>query len=229
MKIIWTLLLMLSGVALAAEKMMVAYCTKGEGCQFWLSSLNAADSDLLLGTGNLIQQNKNGMIVMVKKGNSFEFEYVDTKRSRKELDRVYGGGGNDEIVLFPWANEIQPQDGRWTVKQGAVSINAGCPKTMRQGLLQGLKTTPPATSGNKTFSQPFKPTDLINTKSVRWVKRGSNQYRALIDLGSSRTMTAFFDFTILAPNKVKAVSTSTIRIPSVGVCTAVSEYTFTRG
>jgi hypothetical protein len=222
------LVVLLFGAALASEKMMVAYCAIKEGCTFWLSDLTAAEADIVLGTGDLTARNPKGTIVFVKKNGVFEYLYLDTKRSRKELDRLYGGAGNSEIVLFPFGTEIQPQDGRWTVKFGGVRVNPGCPNSMRPSFEKGLSQVP-VQSGNKKFSKPFKPTDLLDAKEVRWIKLSANKYRAHLNLGTGGVFKVFFDYTVVSTSKVKAIANITIRIPSVGTCNATAEYQFTRG
>jgi hypothetical protein len=228
MKKMLTGLFLLLGTALAQEKVMVAYCERGQGCEFWLSSLTPEEADMVLDTYGLITRNPKGTVVMVKKNSGYDFEYVDTKRSRKELDRVYGGKGNDTIILFPLSSAaIQPEDGVWTVSIGQPSFNASCPAMFKSQLTKALANEKGtiSKSGRKVFSKPFKPSDLLESAQIVWAKRGSNVYRATAKM-KNQVMNFWFDYTIKSPKSIVGISTARIVIPSVGTCIQTLTYRF---
>ncbi|MFN3267425.1 MAG: hypothetical protein ACK41E_11375, partial [Deinococcales bacterium] len=209
---------------------MVAYCERGRGCEFWLSALTPEEADVVLDTYGLIAKNPKGTVVMVKKNSSFNFEYVDTKRSLKEIDRIYGGGGNDTIVLFPLSSSVvQPEDGIWTVKIGVPTFNASCPKLLKAQLAKVLademKTIPQ--SGRKVFSKPFKPSDLLDSSQIVWAKRSANQYRAMLRF-KNQVMTFWIDYNIKSPRSIAVTNTARLMIPTLGTCIQTLAYTFTK-
>ncbi len=196
------------------EKVLMANCQMGQGCHFQLTNTTPSEADLVLGTGNMVQNAPPGSILVSARVNGKTSFYMESEKNRTQLDQFYGGDGFTQIYLF--APGIQPADGKWTIQvndaEGSACIVDALP--MIQKSLKGYSQ-----SGAIAFRKPFNPRQLLDNPNVKWLGNDLNQYTAILDFGVSAGkdfMKMIYNVKVINDERIEAVMNVRVRVPIPG-------------
>mgnify|MGYP003646333125 CR=1 FL=1 len=214
----------LSAYAFAQQKPLVASCESGQGCVFQMSDITYEEADVLLdGNGKYANMSQDDMIVFAKVDGKWE-TFIEGKRSRSELDQLFGGDGY--TMIYPFNPNVQPLDGQWKVDVGNVSGTA-CFVDVNAILNKGLSGM--SQGGTVDFPEPFQARFLMNNPNVKWRMLTPNQYRGTMDFaaGPSSPMNMTFDVTIVNEQKMVGQFTIAIKVPTQDPCVSAVPITYT--
>ncbi len=208
-KILLLFILMFSPF-LFGKKLMLATCEMGNGCTFQLSEVNAYEYDIIEGTDGYYEGLPESAIVVDGKIEGNWERYIETKKTRAELDRFYGGDGF--TMIYPFNPDFQPLDGLWKVQFGTVvgDVCYGQQSNLFKSMLQG-KTQ----SGNINFPRPFQARFMMDSPHVKWIKVAPNKYRGYF--GES-VMNVTYDVQLINAGKIEGLFTVTIEVPTKEDC-----------
>ncbi|MDR7129773.1 hypothetical protein J2X69_002119 [Algoriphagus sp. 4150] len=220
--VIFALLLLTLSTARANESthrypdrsIMMATCVEGHGCTFQLSAVTRSDLDIVHGTEEGYYSNLPAHAIMVsaktKRGIK---DYVETRYTRGQLDKLYGGDGYTMIYLFD--PHIQPLDGEWVGEVGQVTSSA-CFVDVTAYISRFSGTRE---GGVITFPKPFQARFLMDNPNVKWLKISANKYRGLLNFGQSGgPMTMTYDAEIVNDKLISGMGKGTIRVPTKEPC-----------
>jgi len=163
-------LLLSTSFATAQEKVVVATCTSGEGCDCLLSDVTIEEARILLGEG----PPPGVEPLLVQTSDGFVWSHV----TASDLDLVLGGNGECELALFP---AIEPKDGLWRGTVASQNVS-GCPAGLESRLV------PPLGGVNETrrmeWGGVFRP-DLISHPGdtpIQWTKITEDRYRGTMPM-----------------------------------------------
>lgn len=201
----------------------IAYCKIDGGCKFYQTLYTYKDVDGMLGYMGVFEQDK-GIMTFFKNKQGQDIHYPDKKRSPRELHEYFGGKGEPTIakggIILPFDKTIQPKDGNWTA-QTDKPILKYCPNQLstQTDNIASIK------SGNKVFSKPFKPTDLLpNTK---WLTLAENNYRVAILNDTQTAFKTFYTVNVLSPVQITGVADIYVTIPNQKTCEIKINFTYT--
>lgn len=219
-----------TGATLAAnrgEKVMLAYCISGQGCQGYLSDLTHDQMTLLL-PGTFALKDATDPILVFPRNKAGEWTYyVDTRRTLIELHQTFGGEGQPQTRLFPpeLPGEHQPRDGQWQVaSQGAPEVR-DCLPAMASALARQI---PSLKSGPVTFKTPFHGRQLLNSPSIQWIKTAPNRYTASLQAAGNQTMFFRYEVQVVNPERIDGTSRVVINIPGQKTCTVTTSFRYSR-
>ena len=222
-----SILMSCSAASSAEEKVMVAYCQDGKGCEAYLSDLTYSEADLVLNYLGNLEKAKGNILVFTENNQKQWIHYHSNFDLKKLHQNIFGGQGQPVIRLFPavLSNDIQPKDGFWSIKSSNPKVT-GCPN----GVAEQVSKQKFAESGQVKFSQPFKATDMIKHQSIKWLKLAPNQYKAKIFMaGNTQAMfNSVYEIKIVNPNLIKGQAISKINVPTSRNCKIVMDFTYTR-
>lgn len=221
---IGTLLLMAMVTGLQAQqKPLIASCETGQGCVFQLSDATYEEVDIVLdGNGKYANMSKDDMIVFLDSKTGWD-SYIESKMSRSELDRFYGGDGYTMIYVFN--PKLQPLDGQWKVQLGSASGN-DCFVDINSIMNKGLAGL--TEGGTVDFPEPFDAKFLMDNPNVKWGMIKPDQYRGLLDFsaGASSPMKLIFDVTITNEKRIDGTFTVKISVPTKEPCVSQIPITY---
>lgn len=204
-----------SGHRYPDQRIIQATCIMGRGCTFQLSPVTRFEIDFVNGTdeegyySNLPEQ----AIMVSAKTTRGETNYIETRRTRGQLDQLYGGDGYTMIYLFD--PHIQPLDGEWVGEIGQITTSA-CFVDIAP-YVSGFSGT--KDGGMINFPKPFQTRFLMDNPNVKWVKLSADKYRGLLNFGqSSGPMTMTYDVEIVNEKLITGMGKGTIRIPTMEPC-----------
>lgn len=202
---------------------MLATCTEGNGCTFQISEADASDYDIADGNNTDYYQNlpENTLVVNAKINGKWE-QYVETKMTRSQLDKFFGGDGF--TMIYPFNPNFQPLDGEWKIQFGTVNgdVCYGQESNLFKKMLEGKMQ-----SGTINFSKPFYARFLMNSPDVKWRKLQPNKYRGVLDFGfGNGPMKLVFDVELINPKEIKGMFTVTIKVPTKDDCVSKIPLTF---
>lgn len=213
-------LFLLFSSASYGKKLITANCEMGGGCTFQISEADASDYDMAEGNSNGYYENlpENAILVDVKIDGKWE-QYVETKMTRSQLDKFYGGDGF--TMIYPFNPTFQPLDGGWQIKIGTVTgdICYGQESNMFKSMLQGMSQ-----SGEVNFPKPFHARFLMNNPNVKWQRIRPDLYKA--HLGKD-FVSLKFDVQIISEKKIEGLFTVTIKVPTKEPCVNKIPITYT--
>lgn len=197
--------------SLAGKKLITASCEMGSGCSFQLSDNLPADYDVVYGTeaGYHEALPENAILVDAKIEGNWE-HYIETKLSRSELDKFFGGDGFTQIQVFnPW---FQPLDGQWQVQIGTVTgdVCYGQESNLFKTALQGITA-----NGNLHFSRPFHARILFNSSELKWTRLTPDQYSGYF---GNPYMNLRFQVQLINERKIAGSFVVTIKVPTKPPC-----------
>lgn len=212
--------LMLASFATYAKKMIIASCEAGSGCTFQLSDAEASDYDIIYNSEAGYHDNlpENAIVVDAKIDGKWE-HYVETKLTRSELDKFFGGDGF--TMIYPFNPNFQPLDGQWKITIGTVTgdICYGQESNMFKSMLQGMTQ-----SGNVNFPNPFYARFLMNNPNVKWQQIRPDLYKAFL---GNDYINLKFDVQIIDEKKIEGLFTVTIKVPTKEPCVNKIPVTYT--
>lgn len=201
----------------------IAYCKIDGGCKFYQTQYSYKDVDNMLGYMGVFERDK-GIMTFFKNKQGQDIHYPDKKRNPRELHEYFGGKGEPNIakggIILPFDKTIQPKDGNW-IAQTDKPILKNCPSQL------GTQTDNIASikSGNKVFSKPFKPTDLLpNTK---WLTLAENNYRVAILNDTQTAFKTFYTVNVLSPVQITGIADIYVTIPNQKTCEIKINFTYT--
>src|SRR5690606_32487583 len=108
-----------------------------------------------------------GIMTFFVNKNGEQTHYPDRTRTPAQLHAYFGGKGTvtttNRCPMLRLEGSIQPNDGIWSIETGAPKV-VNCPA----GTAEQLKKLKLFENGQKTFSKPFTPYDLLKADEVRW-------------------------------------------------------------
>lgn len=204
----------------SASKLLTASCQMGSGCTFQISEADASDYDLAYGRNDDYYANlpEKAIVVDAKIDGKWE-HYVETKITRSQLDKFYGGDGF--TIIYPFNPDFQPRDGEWKINIGTVNgdICYGQESNLFKSALQGMSQR-----GNVNFPKPFHARFLMNSSQVKWQKIRPDLYKATL---GNPYMNLKFDVQIINKEKIEGMFTVTIKVPTKETCINKIPITYT--
>lgn len=200
--------------AIAKDNVLEATCVAGTGCTFKLTSVTGEEMDIVLGLKNVYSSIGNNDILVHAKTKGGWKTYIERKRTRSELDRLYGGDGYTMIYLFD--PNIQPKDGHWKGNMGTPQVS---PCIVDVGkYISNIRAF--QNQGSIRFPKPFRPEFLLNNPAMRWLTVSPNQFKGIMDFGggASSPMKLVYDAKIVDDKYIEGVIVATISIPSQSPC-----------
>lgn len=219
--LLFSVLMLFSFIANA--QVLIAYCKIEGGCKFYQTQYSYKDVDGLLGYLGTFEQDK-GIMTFFRNKQGQDIHYPDKKRSPKELHAYFGGKGEPSIakggVALPFADNVQPSDGNWTVAT-ARPVLKNCPQQLGEQTdkLVSLK------SGNKVFSKPFTPTDLL-PKGTAWLNTSPGAYKATLVPESAPTFKNLYTFQVKSAELITGTLTTNVAIPNQPTCEVNIDFTY---
>lgn len=220
MKQYFLLFLLLVSSSTYAKKLIVANCEMGAGCTFQISEADASDFDVINGTEAGYHESlpENAMVINAKINGKWE-QYIETKMTRSQVDKFYGGDGF--TMIYPFNPNFQPLNGQWKITVGTVTgdICYGQESNMFKSMLQGMTR-----AGNVNFPKPFHARFLINNPNVKWQQIRPDLYKAYF---GNDYINLKFDVQIIDEKKIEGVFTVTIKVPTKTPCVNKIPITYT--
>lgn len=206
------------------EKPKVAFCEFGKGCVFYDHPFTYKQLDAMFNyLGNY--EAKKGILTFSLESDGTRTNYPDRKRDPKELHKLFGGKGDPLFV--PWSmfihQNIQPEDGRWTVQNEKPQIG-NCPK----GIETRLDKIKIIESGNKVFDKPFSPVPLLDAKEAKWFPVESNVYKCILQLTESDVITTVYDVRVVSTKNIEGTMNYTFKITNLPVCRIKVNFKYTK-
>jgi hypothetical protein len=216
-------LLLLCSIVQAQKKILTASCEMGQGCTFTLSNISVEEMEFTMGVepGTYTNLPPNAMLVFYKDGRGWK-NYIETKRTRGQLDKFFGGDGYTQIYLFD--PRIQPLDGEWQAKVGTITasecmVDIKKYMSFAQGHISG---------GTLTFTKPFSPRFLMDSPEVKWIQLEPNKFKGIFNFGQANSpMQMTYLATVVNEKEIQGVVDFVIKIPSKETCTAKIPIVFT--
>lgn len=221
MKIILSLFLGLFCVLNTRAQVTIAYCKFEQGCKFYQTQYSYKDIDIMLGYLGTFEKNK-GTMVFFKNKQGQDIHYPDSKRSIKQLHEYFGGKGEPNIAKggVPFDKTIQPKDGNWTT-QTDKPILKNCPSQLANQT-DGFANFK---SGNKVFSKPFNPSDLL-PPNTKWLTLSENTYRAMVLPEAQAAFKTFYNVNVVSHELINGVADIYVNIPNQKTCEMKVNFTF---
>jgi hypothetical protein len=209
------------------EKVMLAYCIVGQGCQGYLSDVTHSQMQVLMPGTDALKGAKDPILVFPRNKAGEWTYYVDTRRSLIELHQVFGGVGEPETRLFPpeLPGEFLPRSGQWQI----ASLSAPVAKDCLPGMAPALaRQQPTFKSGPVTFKSPFHGRQLLDNPAIQWIKTAPNRYAATFQSAGNQMMFFRYEVQVVSPERIDGTSRVVINIPSQKTCTVTTPFRYTR-
>lgn len=214
-----------SAIAQSAQSPLIAYCALEKGCTFCTSEYTYSEIDGILDYLGTYEKDRGIMTFFVSK-NGEQTHYPDRKRTPAELNAYFGGKGavttSNRCPSLRREGSIQPNDGIWSIETN-VPKAVDCPA----GTADQIKKLKMFESGQKSFSKPFTPDDLLNANEVRWLSTGLNRYRGVFS-GPIGGFDTVYEVSVLSPDSMKGNLSFEIKIPGQKVCKVSMDFDYVR-
>jgi len=208
----------------ASDRVTLAFCRSGEGCDTCDTTLSHAQADASLGALGLVADSP-GHIVTVMRNKQGEWTwYYDTRRTPEDLDRSFGGPGRGKqaaCATLPGGH--QPRDGQWTV-HNETPVAKNCPA----GVAENLSTLQLFRSGPVRFRKPFAAADALPGEDVAWLQTGPDSHVGSFSPAGNSAMRARYQLQVTSPEAMAGKLQVVVTVPGAAPCEVAMDFHYRR-